>query len=265
MYMDWNSGSKTISHRRSWRYGRAWAQLMSLHPERRVRMLKERPECTVYSGILLSAPMALAGVFKRRNRFITIGWLAALVGLLIKNRKEVNSRAVIVDHAIGAAAFMSEALVQVAGELPPVLLAFDTDSPCVLDLEEAIREQGVPLRRVSGPTSSTINLILGPLMLVFARVRGARVLHLHWTYCSTSNSEVLGHPARVWLKLFWKIAQKVGIKVVWTALNISPNELASSDDVPAHYDLVSSRNAVMNAPRRLPAWPRRSSVPTAPT
>ncbi len=77
MYMDWNSGSKTISHRRSWRYGRAWAQLMSLHPERRVRMLKERPECTVYSGILLPAPMALAGVFKRRNRFITIGWLAA--------------------------------------------------------------------------------------------------------------------------------------------------------------------------------------------
>ncbi len=139
---------------------------------------------------------------------------------------------------------MSEALVQVAGELPPVLLAFDTDSPCVLDLEEAIREQGVPLRRVRADLIDD-KLILGPLMLVFARCAAPGCFTCTGLTARPATQRCSVTRAHVWLKLFWKIAQKVGIKVVWTAGNISPDELASSDDVPAHYDLVSSRNAVM--------------------
>jgi len=183
MYMNWNAGKSDIQHRRSWRYGRGWARLYNLHPERHRRMLQEQPERAVYSAMIGTAPLALVSLFNRRTRILSVGWLTAIGLLLFRNRKSAKPTAVVVDHAIGAASVMVETAVQTIGELPPVLMAPDTQSPYVKELEKALQRKGVPVSRFAGPTrSKTLNILLGPLMIALARFRGVRILHIHWTF-----------------------------------------------------------------------------------
>ncbi len=113
-----------------------------------------------------------------------------------------------------------------------------------------VERLGVRVRYLSGPTRShTVNLIVMPLVFLLARLRGARVLHLHWMYPFTlpyaSRFPVLRLVAQAWFVVLLRTARLVGLHTVWTAHNVLPHGQHFWDDRAARRALVRSTDAVI--------------------
>lgn len=245
MVMDW--GPTSLTFRRSWRYGRGWTRLFKLHPERRNWMVKDSPERVAYPLWILLGPLLLL-VSRRRRGLTLLTWLGLLVIPLWRHRKYPSPRAVVGDHIIGGLSVLDEASRQLVGETSPVVfLPDDKTTPYLGLLADALTEQGVPVTLWRGPTrSETLNIVFGPLWLAVLAWRGARVVHIHWTYdFSHSSGPVGGKLARLWFNVFLGVARKLGLKIVWTAHNILPHEPVFDDDVEARKTLVKHCDAVI--------------------
>lgn len=122
------------------------------------------------------------------------------------------------------------------------ILAFPRDpNPYQEQLYGYMRAAGNDVRYVGESTSShTLNLLLMPIALVFFRIRGFRLLHLHWTFAfvpawAGPKSNQLW---RLWyeLILFW--CKLLGYKLAWTAHNVLPHNKVFRDDINARRTLV---------------------------
>ena len=167
---------------------------------------------------------------------------------LWRHRKYPSPRAVVADHIIGGISVLDEASRQVVGEVGPVVfLPDDKTTPYLGLLADALTEQGVPVTLWRGPTrSETLNIVFGPFWLAVLAWRGARVVHIHWTYdFSHSSGPVAGRLARVWFEVFLRAAHRLRLKIVWTAHNILPHEPVFDDDVEARNLLVKHCDAVI--------------------
>jgi glycosyltransferase involved in cell wall biosynthesis len=245
MVMDWGSASQTF--RRSWRYGRGWTRLFKLHPERRDWMVRNSPERVAYPlWILLGPPLIIAS---RRSKFrwLPAAWLGFLAIPYWRHRKYPSPRAVVADHIIGGVSVLDEASRQLVGEVAPIVFLPHDETPYLRLLADALKEQGVPVSYWRGPTKSeTLNILLGPLWMAILAWRGARVIHIHWTYgFSRSSGPVGGRLARMWFDVFLRVAHRLGVKIVWTAHNILPHEPVFDDDIAARRVLVERCDAVI--------------------
>ena len=259
MSMDW--GPTSLSMKRSWRYGRAWARQFGRRPERRRFMLRDAPERVAYPVWLAAGVAAFAAAASRRFRWAPLAWLALLAVPLVKNRRVPDPVAVTRDHVIGAVAAIDEATRRLVGELGPVLFIPDDSSPYLAELQAALERQGVPVTRWRGPTNShAANCALGPLWLLLARWRGVRVAHVHWMFgfspiSSATRRRTLslrplvdvafGRLARWWFEVFLAMASNVGITIVWTAHNLLPHNPVFDDDAAARRSLVTTAGAVI--------------------
>jgi len=105
------------------------------------------------------------------------------------------------------------------------------------------------VRYVDGPTpSQTLNLLALPLLLAIGRLRGYRILHVHWVY-SFGVAWAHGRRARRvverWYSFTLAVASALGLKMVWTAHNLVPHEPVFVDDVAARRALVARCDAVI--------------------
>jgi glycosyltransferase involved in cell wall biosynthesis len=113
-----------------------------------------------------------------------------------------------------------------------------------------MRELGAHVGYVPEPTRShSVNLLLLPLTLVWCRLRGYSVLHLHWVYRFVLP--VFGHRPSVrslmerWFALVLLTARLAGLKLVWTAHNVLPHEQVFRDDRRARRLLLRRCDAVL--------------------
>jgi glycosyltransferase involved in cell wall biosynthesis len=172
------------------------------------------------------------------------------------------------------------------------VLVFPRDgNPYQSRLYDALGRIGVRSRYVGqlGPSHS-LNLLLLPAELLFWRIRGARILHVHWVF----GFEFTGSYRNAWLRrasYLWYLvvlgcAASIGIRVVWTLHNLLPHQQVFPDDVRARRRLLGAASLVIahssqalaeledtvGAPRRAivishprfhdgPAPPRRFSLP----
>lgn len=96
----------------------------------------------------------------------------------------------------------------------------------------------------------TINLFLLIPRIIFSRLLGYNIFHLHWTYpfaLKTSFWKVLFMQKilnRHYLFCLWVI-KKLGYKLVWTAHNVLPHEKIFIDDTAARKDLVKYTDTVI--------------------
>jgi glycosyltransferase involved in cell wall biosynthesis len=96
--------------------------------------------------------------------------------------------------------------------------------------------------------SQTVNVLLLPLEIAFARARGARVLHLHWVYpfgLVWARPRWARRLLRMWFGAFLLAATACGIRVVWTAHNLVPHELVFDDDIAARRMLIRRCHTVI--------------------
>jgi glycosyltransferase involved in cell wall biosynthesis len=94
----------------------------------------------------------------------------------------------------------------------------------------------------------SLNLLLLPAELAVRRMRGARIVHLHWVWAflwpETDRFPVLRHAALAWFKLFLRCVRLLGLRLAWTAHNVLPHSPVFPDDIAARRLLVSQCDVV---------------------
>ncbi len=117
-------------------------------------------------------------------------------------------------------------------------------------LHAELRLQGVEVSYLDGPTSSqTLNLLVRPVQMVWRRLRGTQVLHVHWVYDFVPEwamSSVWGRRlAQAWFNGCLWMARRAHLRVVWTAHNVLPHEQLFADDLAARKNLVRTASVVL--------------------
>jgi glycosyltransferase involved in cell wall biosynthesis len=97
--------------------------------------------------------------------------------------------------------------------------------------------------------SHTLNLVFLPLEVVFRRLAGARLVHLHWVFAfslpGARRFPVVRRAAYVWFLVWLWTCRIVGMRLVWTAHNVLPHGPVFADDVSARRALVGACDLVL--------------------
>jgi glycosyltransferase involved in cell wall biosynthesis len=106
-----------------------------------------------------------------------------------------------------------------------------------------IRDSGTPVAYVGESTRSrTANQLLLPLELMWMRVRGFQVLHIHWLFgfrfAGAERWPSVLRVSRLWFDLVLTLANALGYRMVWTAHNVLPHTPIFDDDLAARRTLV---------------------------
>ncbi|GAA0964285.1 glycosyltransferase [Actinocorallia libanotica] len=146
------------------------------------------------------------------------------------------------------------------------LLAFPRDdNPYQELLYTELRRHGVRVRYLGELTPSrTLNVLLLPLELAWQRLRGARLVHLHWVWGFRLHRPDI---ARWWFMAVLATIALLGQRLVWTAHNVLPHSPVFDDDTAARRFLVRRADLVIlhdaatrDALRRIGAEPRHDTV-----
>lgn len=113
-----------------------------------------------------------------------------------------------------------------------------------------IISSGVEVRYAKGPTpSQTLNILLAPAVLVWWRARGCRILHIHWLFQFSFPWARKRRWARRfmqwWFHLYLRVAQILGLRIVWTAHDLLPHEQVFYDDHRARDELISKATEII--------------------
>ncbi len=113
-----------------------------------------------------------------------------------------------------------------------------------------IRASGVRVHYAEGPTpSQTINIFLAPVVLVWWRSRGYRILHIHWVFQFSLPWARRKNWARQlmqwWFGFYLRTARALGYKIVWTAHDLIPHEQVFEDDAHARDQLIREAKMII--------------------
>jgi acetyltransferase-like isoleucine patch superfamily enzyme/glycosyltransferase involved in cell wall biosynthesis len=132
-----------------------------------------------------------------------------------------------------------------------VLVAPRDDNPYQSLLYNEVVEAGVPVSYGEGPTGShTVNLLLAPALLARFRLRGFKILHLHWVF-QFSLPWATDRPwarrlMEWWFAIYLRTASALGYRIIWTAHDLLPHDQVFTDDARAR-DLLIAKAAVVIA------------------
>lgn len=123
-------------------------------------------------------------------------------------------------------------------------------NPYQQSLYTAMSRRGASVRYGAQLTRShTVNLLLLPAELAVRRLRGFRILHLHWTFGFrlplSARSLVARRISRWWFGLVLQSARLVGFRIVWTAHNALPHEPVFDDDLAARRQIMRHASLVI--------------------
>jgi glycosyltransferase involved in cell wall biosynthesis len=113
-----------------------------------------------------------------------------------------------------------------------------------------VAAKGVRVRYAEGPTpSQTLNLALAPLMLAWWRLRGFRILHIHWVFQFSLPWARHARWARQlmewWFALYLAAARIIGYEIIWTAHDLLPFDPVFANDLRARDHLLSKAKIVI--------------------
>jgi glycosyltransferase involved in cell wall biosynthesis len=241
-------GPKDLSARRSFRYGRGRTRMLRFHPDRLGAQLRRQPDYLIYPAYLLGLPFAIAAGFAA-SPLVLLAYAALLAIPLLRHRAHPAPLDVLGDHLVQGAGVLTELASAVVPPAPTVLhFPFDP-GPYQGPLNRALAEVGVRGGILRGPTPfQSLNVALLPLSLLSARLRGARVWHLHWTWGFLPGARVpriVRRVCRAWFGTQLSLARRLGLRLVWTAHNLLPHQPVFDDDVTARRTLLAAADAVV--------------------
>lgn len=118
------------------------------------------------------------------------------------------------------------------------------------NLHEALAHVGINADYLPERTASqTVNLLMLPVELSLARLRGTRVVHLHWVFRFslpwTQKWSPLRHITWWWFRcVLWWI-EIIGLRLVWTMHNALPHRQVFPDDTTARTVLLRHCHALI--------------------
>jgi glycosyltransferase involved in cell wall biosynthesis len=250
--MGLDGGTRSREYKRAWRYGRALADLLLLHPQRRAAKVKSNPEIWIYPLLTLAAILALLPFGLARILLPT--FLAANLLLVMRNIRAKRPAQVLINHYIYGWGFCLQLLRRRVPRLKcPKVLVYPNDKIRYLEELNKATKFFNQNENFIGPfvklaRSNTLNVLLLPLFSPLLRFRGTEILHIHWLYRFGShrfNSKILKSFLENWFKLWILSVNCSGIKVVWTAHNIVPHDPIFRDDVAIRRFLIKRSAAVI--------------------
>jgi len=130
------------------------------------------------------------------------------------------------------------------------ILAFPQDpNPYQELLHTELRRRGTVVTYLGSETrSQSVNVALLPLRIALGRLRGVRLVHVHWLYpfglpwTGTRSLRVL---REVLLVGTLRAARLCGVRVVWTLHNVVPHSPIFTDDRRARRRLVDACDLVI--------------------
>ncbi len=134
---------------------------------------------------------------------------------------------------------------------PPAVLAFPRDpNPYLELLHGELRRRGAVVTYVGGGTrSQSLNVLGLPFVLVAARLRGARLLHVHWLFPFglhwAAGRRLLDWIPDALLGAVLRTARLLGLRVVWTVHNVVPHAPVFGDDAGARRRLLAASDLVI--------------------
>jgi len=97
-------------------------------------------------------------------------------------------------------------------------------------------------------SSATVNFMALPVGLAFERIRGSKILHIHWLFfyaLSWSTNKIVKRILRYHFCFLIKWSQLIGMKIVWTAHNVLPHVPIFDNDLAARKYLLKNTNLVI--------------------
>jgi glycosyltransferase involved in cell wall biosynthesis len=248
MTMDWGDTGRSIKRARS--YGKGNVLLFLTHPRRARTVLRIWPDTIAYPlwivGMVLLLPVALVAAW------VPIGWLLLLLVPIVRNRRAPRLGSLFrVKLERGASFLTGWVSVPLHRDLPVVMVPENHENPYLDELCEALAASGVAATQLSmGPTSiQTVNTLLLLPRLGWRRMRGAKILHLHWTYPLawpwSRRLPVVRRASRWWFTSLLSFARLVGFRVVYTAHNVLPHLAVFDDDRAARAALLRRSDEVI--------------------
>jgi glycosyltransferase involved in cell wall biosynthesis len=153
------------------------------------------------------------------------------------------------------------------------ILAFPRDpNPYQELLHTELRRRGTVVTYLGSETrSQSVNVALLPLRIAIGRLRGVRLVHVHWLYpfgLTWTGRRSLRALREVLLAGTLWTARLCGVRIVWTLHNVVPHSPIFTDDRRARRRLVDACDLVIahSAPalddleRRTGAAPRHARV-----
>ena len=250
--MGLDGGTRNREHRRAWRYGKALADLLLLHPERRAPKAQSNPEIWIYPLLTLAAILSLPPFGFARILLPT--FLAANLILVLRNVGARRPVQVLINHYIYGWGFCLQLLRK---KMPrykcPKALIYPSDNIRYLDelnrATKLLNQNEISVGPFPKLTpSNSLNIFILPFLSPLLRIRGTEILHIHWLYrfkLVWSKDKFSGILIERWFKLWIQSLKLVGIKVVWTAHNILPHNPIFRDDLAIRRFLVQRSAALI--------------------
>ena len=248
MKMDWGDTDRSI--RRARYYGKGNVLLFLTHPRRARTVVRLWPDTIAYPlwivGMVLLAPVALVALW------VPVGWLLLLCVPIARNRRAPSLGALLRVKLVRAVSFLTGwVTVPLHRDLPVVIVPENHQNPYLDELCAALEASGVAATQLSmGPTASqTLNTLLLLPRLTWRRMRGARILHLHWTYPFAwrwaMGVPVLRRAPRWWFTTLLAFARLLRFRIVYTAHNVLPHSPVFDDDRAARAALLRRSDEVI--------------------
>lgn len=117
-------------------------------------------------------------------------------------------------------------------------------------LYREIEAAGVRVRFTDGPTpSQTLNILVSPAVLVWRRLAGYQILHIHWVFQFSlpwaRRTPWARHVMEWWFGFYLWSAHAVRYSIVWTAHDLLPHEQVFANDARARDRLIASAHEII--------------------
>ena len=247
--MGLDGGSTRRELKRNWLYGKAIVTLLRIHPDKRREKFKSNPELWVYPLLLMMWVGALLVFLK--NPVLALFPLVATFILVLKNFREQHPVRIIFRHYVYGAGTIFQIVTGKWNQrkLLPVLLFPSGNDRHTSELKRSINQnKNIVQHFPSGVASATIGILLLPLFSPIIRIRGARLIHIHWLY-SFSLHWAKGKIPRFFIEYWfyiWVISLKIcRIKIAYTVHNSVPHEMIFHNDKKVFQYLEDSADCLI--------------------
>ena len=248
MRMDWGDTDRSVKRARY--YGRGNVLLFITHPRRVYAVLRLWPDTVAYPlwilGFFAALPLAIV------SPWIPIAWVGLLAIPGVRIVRAPHPGALIRVKFERAVSFLvGWVTVPLHLDVPVIIYPENHENPYLDELCVALKAAGVTTSQLtSGPTrSQTINALLVAPRLVWRRMRGARILHVHWYYPLAwpwaDRVPLVRRLPRLWFALLLRVARLTGLRVVSTAHNVLPHYRTFDDDRAAQLALLCNSTEVI--------------------
>jgi GT2 family glycosyltransferase len=245
-------GDATRNLRRARWYGAATARLMSKHPKRIRELLRVSPDVFVYPVWELGVVVAL--ILVPWHWWIPLAWLALLLIPLARGARQPHSILRMRIHLIdGLWAYVGWFSIVVPRAAPIAFIPRDRANRYQAIVSESLSRVGVAVAYLdNGPTRNhSLNVLLGPVRLVWRRLRGVKIVHVHcldpFALPSTRRIPLLRRAPRLLFGMWLCTARMAGLRIIYTAHDLAQHRATFDDDDKAQRMLLRRTDAVICA------------------